>query len=135
MYNDITHALDAKAGIDPKDLKPTYDVEFWEYVYDLELKRYMLLLEKKARRLKYLKRLNLFSLSEKRAEDVYKQATALESELQILYGMKLFMDEMKNCYLDSSCKIQSAFSHKNMELEILNDQLKTKLLTLLKQAK
>ena len=116
-------------------IKPTYDVGFWEYVYELELKRYMKLLRGKAKRLKYLKGLDLFSLPEKKAISSNKQIHLLEAELNTLFGMKLFMDEMKNCYLDSSCKIHDLFYQKNLDLEVENHQLKEKLLDLINQFK
>ena len=118
-----------------KNPKPTYDVGFWEYVYEMELKRYLNLLEKKANRLKYLKSLDLFMFPEQKAMSINKQIHFLGEELNTLYGMKLFMDEMKNAYLDSSCKIYDVFYQKNLDLEVENLFLKEKLLNLKNEIK
>ena len=115
--------------------KPTYDVGFWEYVYELEVKRYLILLEKKAKRLKYLKSLDLFMFPEQKSMSINKQIHLLGEELNALYGMKLFMDEMKNCYLDSSCKIHDVFYQKNLDLEVENHKLKEKLIELIAELK
>lgn len=104
--------------------KPIYDVGYWEYIYELEQKPYLRLIEKKARYVKELEKIDLFGNPQQQAEKVFKQIKRIEEELNIMYGMKLFMDEMKNCYLDSSEKIYDTYHSKNLALEVENHRLK-----------
>jgi hypothetical protein len=106
------------------NLKPTYDVGFWEAAYEMESRGYFKLLERKAKQIKYLKSLDLFSFSEAKAMKLNKQLQHCEEELNVMYGMKLFMDEMKNCYLDSSCKINETYQFKLLALEVENQKLR-----------
>jgi hypothetical protein len=107
-----------------KERKPTYDVGFWEYVYALELKPFLRLIERKAAYLIELEAKDPFHLPQKEATHIFRRIKVLSEELNTLYGMKLFMDEMKNCYLDSSEKIYNTYHAKNLALEIENHRLK-----------
>jgi hypothetical protein len=101
--------------------KPTanpYYVGFWEYVYEKETKLFDTLLTQKANYLKALKNKDLFAMPDDEARQTQRRITYLSSELNTLYGFKLFTDQMRNCYLDSIDKIYAAYYDRNLDLEM-----------------
>jgi hypothetical protein len=104
--------------------KPTYDVGFWEYVYEKEQKPFLELIRKKISRLDYLEEKDVHNLPEQEAKSVCSQIKYLDEELNILTGIKIFTDYLKDCYLDSSIKIYNCYHEKNLQLQIENKKLK-----------
>ena len=90
----------------------------WEYAYTLEKKTYNDLIVKKALRLKALQDKDLFAIPEIEAKSTVKQIEHLTSELNILYGFKLFTDQLEKSYLTSIDQIFAAYHYRNILLEM-----------------
>lgn len=108
--------------------KPCFDVGYWEYAYEREMVRFLELLERKALRLKELED----KVGSQMSEDDHKKNLRMigfhSKELNVLYGVKLQGDVLKNCYLDSCLKIYNYYNEKNLRLEKENYDLKHDLL-------
>jgi hypothetical protein len=94
---------------------PTFNLALWEYAYVLELKRYWPWVEKKARRLKELKEIDLFGLSEKEAKKKLWQINYLEQELSDMVGFKEFTDNLKIAYLETSVWLSEYFEKREQK--------------------
>ena len=101
--------------IEGRKVSPSFNLALWEYTYELELKRFWLLVEKKAKRLKELKQIDLFELSEKESRNKYYQIKYLENELSDMIGLKEFTEHLKDAYLDTSIWLLEHFQRKSNE--------------------
>ena len=90
----------------------------WELSYNQEKKAYKDLIVKKALRLKDLEAKDLFAMPETEAKSITRQIEYLTSELDILYGVKLFTDQLEKSYLNSIDQIFDAYHNQNLLLEI-----------------
>ena len=104
--------------------KPTYNVGFWEHVYSMEVKKFLQLIEQKATFLKKLESVDLMTIPEKEAKSTLQKIKYLGQELNVCYGFKLMVDDLKDCYLDSSVKIYDTYHYQNLFLEAENYELK-----------
>lgn len=109
-------------AIEPR--KPTYNVGFWEHVYSMEVKKFLQLIEQKATFLKKLESTDLMTIPEREAKSTLQKIKCLGQELNVCYGYKLMVDDLKDCYLDSSVKIYNTYHYQNLFLEAENYELK-----------
>lgn len=97
--------------------KTCYDVGFWQYIYELEKKPFHALIIQKAKQLKALEDKDLYLLPETDAMKLQARKNYLTNELNVLYGFKLFTDEMKISYESSLEKIYDTYRDKIFSLE------------------
>jgi hypothetical protein len=105
----------------PKIIEPRntgLSLAIWECSYLREKQGYKDLIIKKALRLKDLEAIDLFSIPENQAKSVTRQMEYLTGELNILYGFKLFTDQLEKSYHDSIEQIYEAYHSRNLLLEL-----------------
>lgn len=102
---------------------PTFKLAVWEYAYQKELEPYWELVTKKAKRIKKLEKLDFFSLPEKEAMQKTQYLNYLNDELDKMVGFKLFTENLKDAYLETSAwladytaYLQSTLLHDHEEM-------------------
>ena len=96
---------------------PSIDLAIKEYAYSREKAAFNELLTNKALRLRDLECKDLFALPDAEAQKVHKQIEYLTTELNVLYGFKVFTDLMERSYQESSERILKAYHERNLCLE------------------
>ena len=89
-----------------------------ECIYNLQKKSFTDLIIAKAKRLKSLEAIDLFSVAEKEAENITWQIKYLTDDLQTLYGFKIFTDNLEKAYHKSIEQIFDAYHYRNFSLEM-----------------
>ena len=89
----------------------------WEYAFALERKQHNDFLVRKAKRLKALESIDLFTKPESEAQSIVKQIDYLTSELNTLYGFQIFADHLENAYQESIDQLYDTYHNKNTYLE------------------
>ena len=81
---------------------PNVKLAIWEYAYQIELERFWKIVTRKAEFLHRLKAIDLFELEEAKAMKTAQQIAFLEEELRAMVGIKEFVENLKNSYLETA---------------------------------
>ncbi len=83
-------------------ISPTWNLAIWETAYQKELTKYWKLLQKKATYVLKLEQDEVLELSNSQAQKRLKQLHYLREELITLNGFKIFTENLKDAYLETS---------------------------------
>lgn len=101
--------------IEGQKVSPTFNLALWEYFYESEFRRYWELVEHKAKRLRKLREIDLFGLTDGEAKNKNRQIKYLEDELTKMAGIKDFAQNLKMAYLKTSVWLLNHFEQKEKE--------------------
>ncbi len=85
-----------------KQNSPTWKLAIWETAYQRELDRFWKIVTQKATYCQTLEQQDFFLMPEDAAKKKIKQIGHLRKELNAMVGLKLFVDNLKEMYLQSS---------------------------------
>jgi hypothetical protein len=93
-------------------------IAIWEEAYKNEEKRIIESINKKKNRVALLEKKDLQNIPEKEAESTIYQINYLNSEINFLQGIIIYMENLKNQYLEVTSEILDTYKWQILELEI-----------------